>query len=108
MKIASKKERKLLEAMVAELNERHRKFVKEYPEEANAEDGCLYRTQGDDPDPRFELEFVKEDELEDYESQVGLHDMLNEEGEFHDVADIAILMMDIRYFSGYHRTSAGI
>lgn len=103
MKVASKKERKLLTAMLDELNNEH----DVWQDNASLEEIENTHT-GDEVSPRFELEFHAEEELEEWGSSVGFYDLVNEEGEEASPAEIAIRMMDIRYFSGYHRTSTGI
>jgi hypothetical protein len=103
LKPATKQVRRLLTSMLIKLNEEHDCWQR------HASSKEIEETHtGAKISPRFELEFFKKEEIEDYGANVGLHDLGNEESEHGSPSYIALEMMSIRYFSGYHKMSCGI
>jgi hypothetical protein len=103
LKPATKKERRILTTMLIKLNAEHDQWQR------HASSKEIEETHtGEKISPRFELEFFKKEEIEDYGANVGLHDLGNEESEHGSPSYIALEMMSIRYFSGYHKMSCGI
>jgi hypothetical protein len=93
----------LLDDMVDELNRYHDDWLK-----TATEAEILDRRTGRKVSPKFELERIKDHEIDDYEGTVGLHDLENEESEYGDPKYIAERIMSICYFNGYHKESCGI
>jgi hypothetical protein len=103
MEPVSKKVFALLQAMVEKLNEEHDRWCRN----ATPEEIEDTRT-GEIISPRFELEAIEEEEIPDYEANVGLHDLDGEETEYGTPEYIALEIMNIRYLSGHHGNSYGI
>ena len=103
MKPVGKKVFAVLQAMVDKLNEEHDRWCVN----ASPEEMAQLHTESH-VSPRFKLEAVAEDEIEDYNANVALHDDEAEESEYGTPEYIALEILSIRYFSGYHKWSTGI